>query len=157
MVGQEGSGLRDILDSGPDEDGPFLAKLKTISAVTGPAVTGAAPQILPDCVVNAASYVGGGVAPGEMVTLFGSGLGPPDLVSLSLTDGRTLATTLAGTRIWFNDVAAPLMYVSDQQSSAIVPYEVAGLVSVDVQVEYNGVRSDPVTLPVLASRPEFSA
>jgi uncharacterized protein (TIGR03437 family) len=147
VVGREGSGLGFILDSGPD-DGSFLAKLETM-----PAVTGAAPQILPDCVVNAASYVGGGVAPGEMVTLFGSGLGPPDLVPLSLTDGRTLAATLAGTRIWFNGVAAPLMYVSDQQSSAIVPYEVAGLVSVDLQVEYNGVRSDPVTLPVLASRP----
>jgi uncharacterized protein (TIGR03437 family) len=113
---------------------------------------------LPDCIVNAASYVGGGVAAGEIITLFGSGIGPPDGVSLSLSADRTLATTLAETRIWFNDVPAPLVYVSDQQCSAIVPYAMSGRTSVDVQVEYKGVRSDPVTVPVLTSRPGvFSA
>ena len=132
----------------PDAGGAFLAKLETAAAVAG-----AGPRILPDCIVNAASYVGRGVAPGEIVTLFGSGIGPPDPVSLSLTDDRRLANTLADTRIWFNDVPAPLVYVSDQQSSAIVPYAVAGRASVEVQVEYKGVRSDPVTVPVLASRP----
>jgi len=116
VVGREGSGLGSVVDDFPSDGGAFLAKLGTT-----PAVTGAGPHILPDCIVNAASYIGGGVAPGEIVTLFGSGLGPPDLVPLSLTDGQTLATTLAGTRIWFNNAPAPLMYVSDQQSSAIVP------------------------------------
>ncbi len=33
-------------------------------------------QISPDGVVNAASFQGGPVAPGEMVTIFGSGIGP---------------------------------------------------------------------------------
>lgn len=63
-------------------------------------------------------------------------MGPSDPVSLRLTDDRRLATALAGTRILFNDVPAPLVYVSDKQSSAIVPYAVAGRTSVDVQVEY---------------------
>ena len=132
VVGREASGLGATLniDGFRDTGGAFLAKLET--AETG---TGAGPRILPDCIVNAASYVGGGVAPGEIVTLFGSGMGPPDLVSLSLTDDRRLATTLADTRIWFNNVPAPLVYVSDQQSSAIVPYAVAGHASVDVQVQ----------------------
>ena len=152
VVGYEGSGLGAAwaldLEGFPNGGGAFLAKLESAAAVTG-----AGPRILPDCIVNAASYVGGGVAPGEIVTLFGSGMGPPDVVSLSLTDDRRLATTLADTRIWFNDVPAPLVYVSDRQSSAIVPYAMAGQASVDVQVEYKGVRSDPVTVPVLASRP----
>ena len=136
------------LDGFSDAGGGFLAKLDTAAAVSA-----GGPRILPDCIVNAASYVGGGVAPGEIVTLFGSGMGSPDLVSLQLTDDRRLATTLADTRIFFNDVPAPLVYVSDRQSSAIVPYAVAGQASVDVQVEYKGVRSDPVTVPVLTSRP----
>jgi uncharacterized protein (TIGR03437 family) len=71
---------------------------------------------------------------------------------LSLTVGGRLDTTLAGARILFNGVPAPLLYVSDKQSSAIVPYAVAGRTSVDVQVEYQGVESDVVTVPVLASR-----
>ena len=152
VVGQEGSSVVEAaLDLGafPDAGGAFLAKFDKTAA----AATGAGPRIFPDCIVNAASYVGGGVAPGEIVTLFGSGMGPSDVASLRLTDNRTLATTLADTRILFNGVPAPLVYVSDKQSGAIVPYSLAGQTSVDVQVEYKGVRSDPVTVPVLASRP----
>jgi uncharacterized protein (TIGR03437 family) len=87
-------------------------------------------------VVNAASYIGGGVAPGEIVTLFGSALGPAELVRLRLTDDGRVATTLADTRILFNGLPAPLLYVSDKQSSAIVPYAMSGRSTVDVQVEY---------------------
>ena len=157
VVGYQGPGVGAAwtldLEGFPTGGGGFLAKLETAATTTS-----AGPHILPDCIVNAASYVGGGVAPGEIVTLFGSGIGPPDGVSLSLTADRTLATTLADTRIWFSDIPAPLVYVSDQQSGAIVPYAVSGRASVDVQVEFKGVRSDPVTVPVLASRPGvFSA
>ena len=149
VVGHEASGLGILgLDGFPDAGGAFLARLDTAAVVT----TGQ-PRILPDCVLNAASYVGGGVSPGEIVTVLGTGIGPAKLAPLSLTDDRKLATTLADTRIWFNDVPAPLVYVSDQQSSAIVPYAVAGLDSVNVQIEYKGVGSDAVTVPVLASRP----
>jgi len=92
------------------------------------------------------------VAPGEIVTISGSAMGPSDLVPLHITGDR-LETALAGARILFNGTPAPLLYVSDQQSSAIVPYAVSGQSSVDVQVEYQGVQSDVVTVPVLASRP----
>jgi uncharacterized protein (TIGR03437 family) len=104
-------------------------------------------------VVNAASYAGGGVAPGEIVTLFGSSMGPAELVTSRLTEDRRLATTLAETRVLFNGEPSPLLYVSDKQVSAIVPYAVAGRSSVDIQVEYRGVRSEAVTMPVLPSRP----
>ncbi len=131
------------------ESSAFLAKFEKAPAV----VTGSRPRVFPDCVVNAASYVGGGVAPGEIVTLFGSAMGPSELVRFRLAEDRRLATTLADARILFNGVPAPLLYVSDKQSSAIVPYAAAGRTSVDVQVEYKGVRSDVMTVPVLASRP----
>jgi uncharacterized protein (TIGR03437 family) len=104
-------------------------------------------------VVNAASYVGGGVTPGEIVTIFGSALGPTESVQKALNETGTLPTNLADTRILFNGVPAPLLYVSSKQSSAMVPYGAAGRTSVDVQVEYQGVRSDVMTLPVLESRP----
>jgi uncharacterized protein (TIGR03437 family) len=127
----------------------LLARIEK-ALVTIPATR---PHIYWECVVNAASYVGGGVAPGEILTIFGSAIGPSELVRLRLAQDRLMATTLADTRILFNGVPAPLLYVSDKQSSAIVPYALAGRTSVDVQVEYKGVRSDVVTMPVLASRP----
>jgi uncharacterized protein (TIGR03437 family) len=112
----------------------------------------ATPRIFPDCVVNAASYVGGGVAPGEIVNIFGSLLGPPELASLQI-NGNRLATTLAETRVLFGGIASPLLFVSANQTSAIVPFAIAGREKVDVQVEYKGVRSEPVSVPVLPSRP----
>ena len=139
-----GQGYFDVVNTGEG----FLAEFEKTAAV----VTNSRPRILPDCVVNAASYVGGGVAPGEIVTIFGAAMGPSDLVPLQITGDR-LETTLAGARILFNGAPAPLLSVSDKQSSAIVPYAVAGQPSVDVQVEYQGVQSDVVTVPVLPSRP----
>ena len=127
----------------------FLAKFEKTAAV----VTDLKPSILPDCVVNAASYLGGGVAPGEIVTVFGAAMGPSQTVSLNLTGDGRLDTMLAGARILFNGTPAPLLYVSDKQSSAIVPYALAGQRSVDVQVEYEGVQSDVMTVPLLPSRP----
>jgi uncharacterized protein (TIGR03437 family) len=66
------------------------------------------PQIRNECVVNAASEVGGAVSPGEIVTIFGSGMGPVDTVFASLSEDRTLPTVIAQTRVLFGGVAAPL-------------------------------------------------
>jgi uncharacterized protein (TIGR03437 family) len=105
-------------------------------------------------VVNAASLTTGGVAPGEIVTFFGSGIGPAVAATLQLTaDGRFLTTELAGTQVFFDDVPAPLIYVSDTQVNAIVPYAVAGKTSTQLQVDYQGVRSKPVTLKVAEAAP----
>ena len=53
----------------------------------------------------------------------------------------------------FSGVPAPLLFVSNGQVNAIVPNAAAGKSSIDVQVEYRGVRSRAVTLPVLKALP----
>ena len=134
---------------GANQSSAFLA----IFAQAAAAPPKPGPRIFPDCIVNAASYIGGGVAPGEIVTVFGSAMGPAELAPLSVTlDGR-LSTALAGVRVLFDGAAAPLLYVSARQSGAIVPFAVAGKSFVDVAVDFNGVRSDPIRVPVLKSRP----
>ena len=143
-----------IFSTETSTDSAFLAKFDKSPAV----VPESGPYIFPDCVVNAASYVGGGVAPGEIVTIFGSAMGPSELVPFQNVieeDNGTyrLATLLADVRVLFDGLPAPLLYVSDKQSGAIVPYAVAGRSAIDVQVEYRGVLSDAVTVPVLPSRP----
>jgi uncharacterized protein (TIGR03437 family) len=115
-----------------------------------PVATGG--QILSNGVLNAASYQGGPVAPGEMITIFGSGIGPASPTGWSITQDGTFANTLAETRVLFDGVPAPLLYVSAAQVSAIVPYEVAGA-STQLQVEYKAVKSNALTLPVAACSP----
>jgi uncharacterized protein (TIGR03437 family) len=112
------------------------------------------PVISKDGVVNAASYAGGALAPGEIVTIFGQGAGPDAPAYLALTDDRTHVTdNLASTRVLFDDVAAPMVFASAQQVSAVVPYDVAGRQSASLKVEYLGVQSGPVTLNVTAVAP----
>jgi uncharacterized protein (TIGR03437 family) len=65
-------------------------------------------------------------------------IGPPEMVRFDATQ-TPLAKTLADTRILFNGVSAPLLYVSATRSSAIVRYSMRDQSTVDVQVEYQGL------------------
>jgi endo-1,4-beta-xylanase len=103
--------------------------------------------------VNAASYASGGVAPGEIVTLYGARYGPPSLATLQFDAAGRITTSLAGTQLLFDGVPAPVIYALTGQSSFIVPYSVAGKQSTAVQYVYQGAHSDSVTVPVLATAP----
>ena len=109
-------------------------------------------------VASAASYAAGAVAPGEIVVLGGTSIGPSALTTLVLNSGNTVSNTLAGTRVFFDNTPAPMIYASGAQSSAVVPYDVAGKTTTQITVEYQGQRSAPLTMPVVAAKPAlFSA
>lgn len=102
-------------------------------------------------VVNAASLQAGPVSPGEIVSLLGAGLGP-DAAAVAAFDGTgALPTTLAGSQVLFDGVAAPLFYVQSGQINAQAPYTVSG--STHVQVLYNGSPAGAVDLPVAPAAP----
>ncbi len=99
---------------------------------------------------NAASYATGAVAPGEIVTIFGTGFGPKTLAVAAYGDGQ-LARITGDTRVLFDGVAAPMIYAVAGQVSAIVPFAVTG--STAVQVEYQGTATDLVSIPVVNALP----
>jgi uncharacterized protein (TIGR03437 family) len=103
-------------------------------------------------VLNAASFAGGAVAPGLIVTIFGTGLGPADLTVAAVPD-RQFPSELSGTRVLFDGAAAPLIYVSATQVSAVVPFGLAGRSTTVMEVEARGVRSQSVFMPVAAVAP----
>ena len=112
----------------------------------------AAPVVTAAGVLNAASFQGGAVAPGEMVTVFGSGIGPAALAGFQVVNG-IMISNIAATRFLFDGVAAPILYTSAGQGAVMVPYAVDGKASTKFQVEYQGVASPAVTLPVAAASP----
>jgi uncharacterized protein (TIGR03437 family) len=113
-----------------------------------------APTISADSIVNAASFARGPIAPGEILTIFGSGLGPSVLQGAQLTsDGSAITKTLAGTRVLFSGTPGPIVYTRADQVSVIAPYSISGQSSVDIRVEYNGTASHQVTLPTAAVSP----
>ena len=101
---------------------------------------------------NAASNLTGPVAPGEIVVLRGSGIGPAQLAQAGVDAQGRYGTSLAGTRVLFNGIPAPMIYTSSTQASAIVPYNVAGN-PVGIQIEYLGAKSDPIAVSLAPSAP----
>ena len=113
----------------------------------------ATPNLTAAGVVNGATFQSGPVAPGEIVSLFGSAIGPPTPALLALTNPRLVANSLEGVQVYFDGVPAPLLYASAGQVNVVVPYSVAGKSTTELQLEYLGVLSNPVTLQVAATAP----
>jgi uncharacterized protein (TIGR03437 family) len=113
----------------------------------------AIPPPVSSNIVNSASFAAGPIAPGEIITIGGSGMANSgDSLGLHLENGN-VATKLGDTRVLFDGVAAPLTYVSPTQINVVVPYSVAGRVSSRVQVEYKGITSSGVELRVVDAAP----
>ncbi len=104
-------------------------------------------------VVNGASFVSGAVAPGQIITLFGYQIGPAALTTARLNAQGFIDTTLDNTQVLFDGRAAPLVYVSANQISAIVPYGVAGRSATLVQVNNNGKLTNSLGLVVGTAAP----
>ncbi len=131
----------------------FATATITLSPPVGPS----SPQISIEGVTNAASFRTatdqGGVSPGQLVTFFGQDMGPAQLAGLRLDGAGLVANSLAGTRVLFDGTAAPLIYTSATQLAAVVPYAVEGRATTQVQVEYEGRRSNTIALPVINAAP----
>ena len=104
-------------------------------------------------VVNGASDVAGAVSPGEIISIYGTNIGPSTPAYLTLTSAGKVSTSLAGASVTFNGVAAPLTYVASGQINAIVPYEVSGGTTTSVVVNFNDAPSPPITLNVTPTAP----
>jgi uncharacterized protein (TIGR03437 family) len=111
------------------------------------------PVFPAQAVVNAASYQGAGVAPGEVVTIFGTNLGAATAQFPTVSAGGVVDTIAGGTRVLFDGVAAPMIYATAGQVSAVAPFALNGRTATQVQIEYLGARSDAVLTPVVAAAP----
>jgi uncharacterized protein (TIGR03437 family) len=111
------------------------------------------PQLT--AVANAASYASGPIAPGEVVALGGTGLGPTTGIGVQLAaGGQSITTTLGGVQVLFDgQYAAALTYVSATQINAIAPYEIAGETSTQIQVQYQGGNSTALQAQVQPAAP----
>ncbi|HEX5227997.1 MAG TPA: SBBP repeat-containing protein [Bryobacteraceae bacterium] len=74
-------------------------------------------------IMNAAGgQVSGRIAPGEIISIFGFGLGPTTPVGIGpAPDTQAFPTSLDGVQVLVNGVAIPLLYVSYYQINAEIP------------------------------------
>jgi uncharacterized protein (TIGR03437 family) len=104
-------------------------------------------------VTNAGSFVSAAIAPGEIVTLFGIGIGPVTPAGLTLDSSGKVATTIGGVQVLVSGIPAPMVYASATQVSAVVPYELAGFASASVLVKYLGQTSNGVPVNMATTAP----
>jgi uncharacterized protein (TIGR03437 family) len=112
--------------------------------------SGAVPNLT--SVVNGASNLNAPIAPGEVIVLYGSGLGPDHLMVAQPISGQ-YPNGLAGTTVLFNGTPGFLVYASGLQVSAIVPANVSSGPSVQVAVQYEDLVTPSVTLPLASVSP----
>ena len=96
----------------------------------------------PQGIVNAGSSAPftAGLAPGELLTLYGDNLAS----GIQVASAVPFPTTLGNVQVTVNGVPAPIYYVYPTQLAAIVPYGVVGSIA-KVQVFNNNVPSNAVT------------
>lgn len=113
-------------------------------------VSGTGVFLHPRGVVNTASFAPAGtpIAPGEFVTLFGSGLAR----STQQATAPPFPPTLNGVTVTIQGRQAALYYVSADRIYAIVPYATTGPTATIVAQNQNG-QSNTVTVPVAPTSP----
>ena len=113
------------------------------------------PIISSGGVVNAASFLSGPLAPGEIISIFGSRIGPVEGVGAQLDESGRVASELAGTQLLMDGEPVPLFFVRTDQVNAQATYRLDGLTSTDIQIIHEGEASNVVTVPVAPSAPSF--
>jgi uncharacterized protein (TIGR03437 family) len=144
----------------PGETGPFTLRTETSSTVTRER-----PMVTREGIVNGASGLRDygrpgtelpGIAPGQLLGIFGTNMGPDQLVRTGITN-NIVDTSIAGTRVLIGGIPAPLLYVRRDQVGAVVPFSVGQLREASIVVEAGGQASTPITLPVLSAAPGIFA
>ena len=108
------------------------------------------PAISPNGVVNAASYQPGPLSQLEIINIFGTGLGPSQLVQAPVPQAGSLPTELAGTSVEIQGQPTELLYVQDKVVAAIVPnnlYVTGASATVTVKLGGAVAASASVSLP----------
>ena len=101
--------------------------------------SGPVTQLWPAGVLNAATLLPGAIAPGEIVTLMGAGIGA--------------TPAQANVQLAFEGLPAPILYAGPSQINAVVPYGVSGTDSAHLQLTTADQDIAEFDLPVVEAAP----
>jgi len=90
------------------------------------------------CMANSASYDGTVIAPGELVSVFGSRIGPNYPVSAQFDPDGNVTSSLGGISVWIGGLPAPLLYAAPDQINLVTPFGIAGTGRARVEIHRDG-------------------
>jgi uncharacterized protein (TIGR03437 family) len=121
-----------------------VVQADTASGLLGTGIVQLSPAALLNpsvtTMTSAATQIQSRIAPGELISIYGTGLGPASGVSYKV-DALTnkVNFSLGGTQVYFDGKPAPVLFASATQVNAVVPFEVSTAGSSVMQVAYQGV------------------
>jgi uncharacterized protein (TIGR03437 family) len=83
------------------------------------------------------------VSAGEVVSLVGQGIGPATGVAYQPGPTGEAPRELGGVQVFFNGIAAPIIYAQANQLNAIVPVEMSGQATANVTLQYQTATFGP--------------
>jgi uncharacterized protein (TIGR03437 family) len=92
-------------------------------------------------------------APGELISIYGSGLGPNNAIATTPGTEGLYPFAVSGVRVLFEGVPGPILYASGAQLNVVIPFGMYGYSTVRAQVEYDGVLSDAYPLIMSSTAP----
>lgn len=106
---------------------------------------------------SAVNEVTSAIAPGEYLSIYGTGLGPAAGVGMQIGASGLVADSLGGTQVFFDGIPAPLLYAVDGQVNVLVPYGIAASSQVNLQIATNAGASQTGPLQVVPVQPNVIA
>ncbi len=143
----------DVAASGGSISATFPAYSMTLFVIPANQSMMTVPQPVVTSVKSAASYNASGIAPGEIVAVFGQSLAPATTQYATLDSAGKVSTNLGGVQVLFNGAPGALIATTAGQINVIVPYEVALYSKVNVEVINQGNASTPFAMPVVGALP----
>jgi uncharacterized protein (TIGR03437 family) len=150
VAGDLGMGAQTQQYSGFPNPYPLVATDAYLAILTPPSV---APNLNLARVRNAFSLLPGPVAPGEIVSLGLPGFVPAKFADIGLNVLAPMTTNLERVQVSFDGRPAYLITVDFGRVVCIVPVEIAGQASTNIQVSVNGALSNVLNESVAAAAP----
>jgi uncharacterized protein (TIGR03437 family) len=127
----------------------FWAQNTSVSTMT---LAPASATVALGCIGNAASFAPMPLAPNEIVSAFGAGLGPATPIAAQPSAGL-YPLQLGGVQITFDGIAAPLLYASNGQVNLITPSALSGKSTTQVCAVVNDAVANCFEMPVQPAAP----
>ena len=106
-----------------------------------------APVISAAGIVNAVSYNSGPIAPGELISIYGSNFGQNGVRAYT-PENNSVPITLGNVAVFFNGQHGTVTVATPNQINVFVPYEISAATQVSITVVVDGSSSNTVTVPV---------
>lgn len=157
-----------LIQAGPDVAPTTLDSLWTCDASTNPAVglgqlmliyltgdAGGFGSLQATQIASAAGGFPGPVTAGEILSIYGQGIGPAESVVGTLGADGKMPVTVGEVQVLFDGAPAPIYVAGTFQVNVQIPWEIAGKKTTTVQLFYRSVPSNPLPLTVAAAAPEL--